>query len=67
LNVKLKNAKTLSLQLFDVRGKLIETKFFSNLGNDFSEKIFFNKASAGLYLLKIMNGDDHTTRKLIIE
>ena len=67
LNLKLKKAETLSLQLFDVRGKLIETKFFSNLGNNFSEKIFFNKASAGLYLLKIMNGDDHTTRKLIIE
>ena len=67
LNLKLKKAETLSLQLFDVRGRLIETKFFSILGNDFSEKIFFNKASTGLYLLKIMNGDAHTTRKLIIE
>jgi hypothetical protein len=67
LNLKLKNTTTLSLQLFDVRGKLVETKVFSDLVENFSEKIFFNKASAGLYLLKIMNGDAHTTRKLIIE
>lgn len=67
LNLKLKDAKTLSLQLFDIRGRLVDTKFFSNLENNFSEKIIFNKASAGLYLLKIMNGDVYTTRKLIIE
>ena len=67
LNLKLVNTDKVSVQLYDVRGRLITAKNYYNLATDFSEKIFFEAASSGLYLLKVTNGNKQTTRKLIIQ
>ncbi|WP_299058528.1 reprolysin-like metallopeptidase [uncultured Polaribacter sp.] len=67
LKLKVVNTESLSVQLFDLRGRLIDQKQYFNINENFLEKIFFNKASAGLYLLKVINGNIQTTRKLIIE
>ncbi len=67
LNLKLVNTDKVSVQLYDVRGRLITAKNYYNLATDFSEKIFFEAASSGLYLLKVINGALQTTRKLIIK
>jgi hypothetical protein len=67
LNLKLVNTDKVSLQLYDVRGRLITEKNYYNLAADFSEKILFEAASSGLYLLKVINGNKQTTRKLIIQ
>ena len=67
LNLKVVNTDKVSIQLFDVRGRLIDEKKYLNTVANFSERIFFEKASAGLYLLKVTNGNKHTTRKLIIK
>jgi len=61
------STEKVSVQLFDVRGRLIHQKNFFDTGAVFSEQINFDKASAGLYLVKITNGNKQTTRKLIIE
>ena len=66
LKLELINTDKVSLQLFDVRGRLIGEKNYLNTNTNFSEKISFNNAKAGLYLLKITNGNKQTTRKLII-
>jgi hypothetical protein len=67
LNFEVVNSDKVSIQLFDIRGRLIGEKNFFDTQKYFSETINFEKASTGLYLLKINNGDKQTTRKLIIK
>jgi hypothetical protein len=56
-----------TVQLFDLRGRLVHQRNFFDTNAVFSEQINFDKASAGLYLVKVTNGSKQTTRKLIIE
>jgi len=67
LNFKLVNTDKVSVQLYDIRGRLIDEKNYDNTEVDFSERIFFEKAASGLYVLKVINGNKQTTRKLIIQ
>jgi hypothetical protein len=66
LNLKVVNTAKISVQLYDVRGRLIDQKIYYKTEVDFSERIFFEKAVSGLYVLKIINGNKQTTKKLII-
>ena len=67
LNLTLVNTDKVSVQLYDVTGRLIDEKNYYNTVANFSESILFKEASAGLYLLKVINGALETTRKLIIK
>ncbi|QNM85572.1 T9SS type A sorting domain-containing protein [Polaribacter pectinis] len=67
LNFDVVNTDKVSVQLFDLRGRLINQKDFFNTKANFSEQITFNKTTSGLYLVKITNGNKQTTRKLVIE
>ena len=67
LNFKVINTDEVSVQLFDIRGRLIDEKKYYNTITNFSKKMIFDKTSAGLYLLKVSNGNKQTTRKLIIK
>ena len=67
LNFKVINTDEVSVKLFDIRGRLIDEKKYYNTMTDFSKKMIFDKASAGLYLLKVSNGNKQTTRKLMIK
>ena len=60
-------SKQVLLQLVDVTGRLIDEKKYNPRVSNFSEKIFFEKASAGLYFLKVTNGNKQVVRKLIIK
>ncbi|ARV15322.1 reprolysin-like metallopeptidase [Polaribacter sp. SA4-12] len=67
LNLKVINTDEVSVQLFDIRGRLIDEKKYYNTITNFSKRMSFEKASAGLYLLRVINGNKQTTRKLIIK
>jgi len=67
LTLNLDTTDDLLLQLFDLRGRLIDEKKYHSTISNFTERIFFEKTSAGLYFLKVINGDKQTTRKLIIK
>ena len=67
LNLELINTEKVSVQLFDIRGRLINEKNYFNTNANFSEKINFNNTAKGLYLVKITNGNKQTTRKLVIK
>ncbi|QTE21889.1 reprolysin-like metallopeptidase [Polaribacter cellanae] len=67
LKFNLEDSNQVSLQLFDVRGRLVDQKKFNNIKNRFSKEISFKNASKGLYLLKITNGSKYTTKKLILK
>ena len=53
--------------VIDIRGRLIGEKNFLDTNTRFSESISFQRAAAGLYLVKITNGNKQTTRKLVIQ
>ena len=61
------NTEKVAIQLFDIRGRLVGEKNYFDTSSTFSETISFDKTVAGLYLLRIINGNVSTTRKLIIE
>ena len=67
LNLKVINTDEVSVQLFDIRGRLIDQKKYYNTITNFSKRMSFDKASSGLYLLRVTNGNKQTTRKLIIK
>lgn len=67
IKFNLENSSKVSLQLFDSRGRMVEEKKYSKLGTYFSEKINVSNVSSGLYLLKVINGNKQTTRKIIIK
>jgi hypothetical protein len=67
LNFDVVNTEKVSVQLFDIRGRLIGENNFIDTNTKFSERISFQRAAAGLYLVKIINGNKRTTRKLVIE
>ena len=66
LALKLISTDNVRVQLFDLRGRLIHEKNYHNTLINFSERIFFKNASAGLYLLKVANGNRQAVKKLII-
>ena len=67
LALKVINTDKVSVQLYDVRGRLIDEKNYYDTLTNFYEDIFFEKASSGFYLLKVTNGNKQTARKLIIK
>ena len=67
LTLNLDTTDDLLVQLFDLRGRLLDEKKYHSTISSFTERIFFENTSAGLYFLKVINGDKQTTRKLIIK
>lgn len=67
LSLQTTHSDEIHLQLFDVRGRLIDQKKYAHSGGFISKKVFFEKASSGLYLLIIKNKDKQLIRKLVIE
>lgn len=67
VNFKVIDTDAVSVELFDVRGRVIHSKKYLNTAVNFSEKISFKNTTPGLYLVKITNGNKQTTRKLVIK
>ncbi|MFY7671285.1 reprolysin-like metallopeptidase [Tenacibaculum sp. MEBiC06402] len=59
------NTESVKIKLFDLRGRLVGIKEFSNTSNTFSQELSFNYVNAGLYLLEVSNGNKKTVKKII--
>ena len=55
-----------TVQLFDIRGRLIDEQQYLNTPNAFSKTLNYEKVVSGLYVLHIKNGTKSSTRKLLI-
>ena len=67
LSFTTKDKNNVSVQLFDLSGKLIDSRNYNNTNAIFSRNISLNVKSGSLYLLKIANNNKYTTRKIIIK
>lgn len=57
---------TVEINLYDVLGRLVKEKIFSNTSNNFNEILDFSQVSSGLYFLKVKNGNHFSSRKIQI-
>jgi hypothetical protein len=57
------NTEKVTVQLFDLSGRLLGERKYLNTKNNFSENIFFESTSAGVYLLKVSNGNKQALRQ----
>ncbi len=65
LNFKVIDTSLVSVQLYDLRGRLVEEKKYTNTEVNFSKIIEFKNYYSGLYFMKITNKDKHTFKKII--
>ena len=61
------NNLDVELTVFDLKGTLIRTLNFTNVGDRLSERIILNNISRGLYILQVINGGNSYSRKILIE
>jgi len=55
------------IDLYDISGRLINQKIYNNAAENFNENINFGNLSEGIYLVKVINGNKNSTRKVIIK
>ncbi|MFT6064921.1 MAG: hypothetical protein ACJAQX_000780 [Polaribacter sp.] len=67
LSFTTENKNDVSIQLYDVSGRLVDSRSFINTSTYFTKNIVFNVKPGSLYLLKINNNDKYTTRKLLMK
>ena len=60
-----KSGQDISLQVYDIRGRLIYTNTY-NSNTRFEEVIALNNAQSGVYLLQISDGPHRITKKIIV-
>ncbi len=61
------DAQSMSLDLINVTGQSLITRYFSNVQGDISETFDVSSFSKGIYFLKISLDDAFTTRKVVVE
>ncbi len=57
--------RNIIIELFDIRGRIILTKSFQNVG-DFNQEIQLNHVQSGMYILNVNDGLRKSSKKLII-
>jgi len=57
----------ITIELFDIRGRLIHEKTYNTIDGNFDEDINLNNIQSGIYILNIHNGIQKSTKKIIIE
>jgi len=56
-----------ALQLFDIRGRLIHEKQYEVSSTKFVKELNYQSVAKGLYVLKVENGSNRVSRKILIE
>lgn len=67
LNFEVLSTDIVTVQLFDLLGRLVEEKSFYNTPTNFSEELNFAKVPSGLYMLHVKNGNKSSTEKILIK
>ncbi|WP_445721413.1 reprolysin-like metallopeptidase [Flavobacterium sp.] len=60
------SSNRISVNVHDISGRLVYDESFSNLGT-FSQNIELGKVQSGVYLVSISDGDNKTTKRVVVE
>ncbi|MGV3695460.1 reprolysin-like metallopeptidase [Flavobacterium sp.] len=66
INFEADNANPVDVQVFDLRGREIYSKSYTNQ-SIFNETVDLNSIQSAVYLLKVKNGNRSVTKKIVIE
>ncbi|PZD79360.1 reprolysin-like metallopeptidase [Mesonia sp. K7] len=64
-NLSFENAGSYNLEIYDLRGRLVQHQEVEN--NSLTKSIQLNNPSSGVYLVKVSNGSEKAVKKLIIQ
>ena len=67
ISINLKEAKDVSITLFDIKGSVLQASSYSNWVGLSSVELNTNSLTAGVYLVKFSIGGMTTTKRLVIE
>jgi hypothetical protein len=67
VSVKLSATDNVNVNLFDIIGRKVFTKFFKNNSSQFSETFDFSSLSSGVYMLDVDSGGKRAIKKIIIQ
>jgi len=59
--------KNIEVSLYDLRGRQMDSKEFETNGSTFNQTIDYSSLGTGIYFLKVNNGSESQTTKLVIK
>lgn len=67
VNIILDSDDTVSVSLYDIRGRLVYKQLFNNNNGTFNRELDFNTLASGVYLLNVESGIKKGVKKLLIQ
>lgn len=67
VTIQLSTSENVKVSLFDIRGRSVYNKMFTNSNTMFNQEITFDNLQQGLYLLNVETNGKKATKKLIIK
>ncbi len=61
------SSNDVNIELFDIRGRKIKSSAFKVSGNTFSKALNYQSVAKGLYIVKIKNGNNRISKKIVID
>lgn len=61
------SSNDVSIQLFDIRGRMIDVKQYKITSSTFQKEMNYQSVAKGIYILKITNGQNRLSKKIILE
>jgi hypothetical protein len=59
--------KEVSIEVSDLKGAVIKNLHYTDVGGRFAQRLALNEISRGLYILRITNGSNSVSKKILIE
>ena len=63
----LSSRSEVTIQLFDIRGRKVNEQQFKNVSAKFEKELNYAALATGLYVLKVANGSNRVSKKILIE
>ncbi|WP_347173664.1 zinc-dependent metalloprotease [Polaribacter uvawellassae] len=63
----LQSSDKVLVELFDIRGRKINGTVYEASGSTFTKTLNYQSVAKGLYILKIENGQNHISKKIVID
>jgi len=67
INLQSNNTEKATIQLFDMRGRLITQNVFDSSESQINTSVDYSSVSEGIYLLKISKGNEMGTKQIVIK
>jgi hypothetical protein len=67
LQFNIQSTNAVEVNVFDLAGRTIYNQNYSDVAGFFDEEISLGNISKGIYLLRVMNGEQVVTKKIVVE